>query len=56
MFTTVEDSDIDGDGLPNEKDEDLDGDGKANHGKSLVMQFLIFNTFLIIDFCRGRGH
>lgn len=35
LFSILEDSDLDGDGLPNEKDEDLDGDGKANHGNTV---------------------
>lgn len=39
MLLIVEDNDLDGDGLPNDKDEDLDGDGKVNHGKSSVILY-----------------
>lgn len=36
IVVILEDGDLDGDGLPNDKDEDLDGDGKVNHGKLLI--------------------
>lgn len=39
MLLIVEDNDLDGDGLPNDKDEDLDGDGKVNHGKSSAILY-----------------